>query len=139
MKRGVFEFEVSGKKRGFKFGPYAHAIAAKESGITDVNDLFRAIGSPYVSGYDEKGQPIFKQDPVNLEILLNYYYGAAVHFHMSAGLPVDFNVAHVSDWIEELGMDRLNEIFSEGLKTYQPKNSESPAEIGEAKTQSVSQ
>lgn len=132
MKKGIFEFEVNGEKRGLKFGTYGLGVACdKEKCSVDV--LYKRIGQPYIEGEGEN--KTVKRDPVNLMALLHLFYGAAVHYAESVKREVDFSASDVSDWLDALGVDRVNEIMTEGLNQYIPKNSKSPAvEKGEAVT-----
>ncbi len=125
--KGISEFvDTNGVKRGFKLGTYAFAIACKADGCS-LDILLRRIGIAYT---DEHGNE--KKDPVNLESLLNVFYGAAVHYSQNNNVKVDFNASHVSDWIDHLGIEKANEILSDGLNQYVPKNYASLAETGEA-------
>lgn len=124
--RGIFEFEIGGRKRGFKFGTYALAIACEKEACS-VDVLFRKCGIPYL---DADGE--YKRDKVELKAFINLWYGAAVHFVKSSGKEIDFTDADVSDWCDELGLDRINEMLISALTPYDPKNSNSPTtEVGE--------
>ena len=124
--RGIFEFEIGGKKRGFKFGTYALSVACKKEGCS-VDALFRRCGIPY---RDEAGN--VKADPIDLQAFINLWYGAAIHFAKSAGQEVDFTEVEVSDWCDELGQERVEAMLLEAIIPYNPKNSTSPTtEVGE--------
>jgi hypothetical protein len=130
--KGIFEFEVGEpkEKRGFKFGTYAFKVACEKDGSI-LSDLLKKIGIPYQKGVDSEGKPLMVRDGVNLTSLLNVFYGAAVHFTESKKQEANFELVDVSDWIDELGYDRVNEMLGEGLTQYAPKNSKSLAETGE--------
>lgn len=124
--RGIFEFEAGGKKRGFKFGTYALSVACKKEDCS-VDVLFRRCGIPYK---DEDGE--YKRDPVDLGAFINLWYGAACHYAKSKGQEVDFQDVDVSDWMDELGQEKVTEMLIEAITPYQPKNSTSPTtEVGE--------
>lgn len=130
--QGIFEYEVDGVKRGFKFGTYGISVACEKEGCT-VDELYRKCGIPYVSK-DKNGQPVVKAEKPNLKSLLHLVYGAAVHYAEDNDLPTDFKVSHVSNWLDEIGEDGVRQMFEYGLKQYVPKNSTSPTEMGEKAT-----
>lgn len=110
----VSEIEVNGVSRGFKFGTYAMAITCKEEGCS----------------VTELGEKL--QDPSNnLLTLLNFLYGAAVSYCKSKGVNPDFTASEVSDWLDEIGIDKAMSIITEGMK--QPKN-DLPPVTGAAQT-----
>lgn len=118
--KGIFEFETGEPKqvRGFKFGTYAFAVACeKDNCAMDV--LLKRIGV---------GQTAPK---VNVMSLLRVFYGAAVHYAEHKKTQIDFNQSDVSDWLDEIGLEKVNEILSDGLQQYTPKNSNSTRETVE--------
>jgi hypothetical protein len=125
MHKGVFEFEVGEPKvkRGFKFGTYAFAIACEKDKCI-LSEILHRIGV----GVDPS------QARINIMSLLHVFYGAAVHYTVSKKIKQDFDTSDVSDWLDELGLDKVNEILTEGLTQYAPKNSTSLAETGETVT-----
>ena len=136
MKKGIFEFEIDGKKRGLKFGTYGLGVACeKEKCSIDV--LYRRIGQPYIVTkiVDGKEEKEVKVDTVKLLSLLHVFYGAAVHYADHTGTEIDFRPSDVSDWLDVIGLDKVNGILKEGLEQYVPKNSTSLAvEKGETVT-----
>lgn len=124
--KGVFEFEVSGVKRGFKFGTYAFSIACEKEGDIDLNTLFKRVGFPYK---DDKGNA--KADKAKPKTLIHLFYGAAVHFAEDNEKPVDFKVSTVANWMDELGEEKLMPMINESFFSHIPKNSESLAKTGE--------
>jgi hypothetical protein len=116
--KGIFEFEIEGRHRGFKFGTYAFAVACEEDNCT-LDELFKRIGVG-------QGKP-----KVNLLALLNTFYGAAVAYAKGKKQDVDFAVDDVSDWLDHLGVDKVYATLSDGLTQYVPKNSPPPMETGE--------
>jgi hypothetical protein len=125
--KGIFEFEIEGKKRGFKFGTYAFAVACDQDKSV-LSDLLKKIGVPYEVDGEKRA------DPVNIMSLLNVFYGAAVHYAKHKKQGVDFTPDEVSDWLDELGLEKVNGYLQEGLNQYSPKNSTSLAEKGETVT-----
>lgn len=119
--KGIFKIDET---KGFKFGTYAFAIACEQDKCT-LSEILKRIGIPYeVDG-------IKKSDPVNIMSLLNIFYGAAVHYAHSQKHKVDFQPSDVSDWLDELGIEKVNEILLQGLNQYVPKNSNSLEETRE--------
>jgi hypothetical protein len=131
--KGIFEFEVEGVKRGFKFGTYALSIACEKEDCS-VDVLYKRCGIPYTvkkRGKDGKEEEVVKADPAKLKSLLHLFYGAAVHYAEDFDLPNDFKPSTVSNWLDEIGLDKLNSMIVQGLTQYSPKNSKSLAETGE--------
>jgi hypothetical protein len=117
--KGIFKIDET---RGFKFGTYAFAVACEEDKST-LSELLQKIGV----GVEKPN--------VNIMSLLNVFYGAAVHYAKHKKQKVDFGPEDVSDWLDELGLEKVNTILADGLNQYAPKNSTSPAEKGETVTQ----
>lgn len=106
VEKGIFEFEIEGKKIGFKFGMYAAAITQKESG-SSIIDLFKVMAQGNDGGV----------------ALLQYFYGGAVAYATNKKLPIP-TIDEVGDWIELIGWDESLKVYSESIKTYIPKNAE---------------
>ena len=113
--KGIFEFEVDGKKVGFKFGTYALSEACEKENCS-VDVLLRRCGIPYMVD----GKP--KADKPKLKALLHLFWGAAIHYAEDNDQPTDFKPSTVSNWLDELGMEKINEMLVGGLTTYSPKN-----------------
>jgi hypothetical protein len=118
--RGIFTFDLESGKVGFKFGTYALSIACEKDGC-GLNEFFNRCG------FNKTGE-------VKLSSLLNLWYGAAVHYCHHLNKEVDFNSSHVSDWLDEIGLDKVKETYVEGLKQFVPKNSKAPVETGQTTT-----
>lgn len=131
--QGIFEYEVEGVKRGFKFGTYGISVACEKEDCT-VDVLYKRCGVPYLEK-DKEGNPVVKANPPKLRSLLHLVYGAAVHYAEDNGLPTDFKVSEVSNWLDALGEEAIKPMFEHGLKQYVPKNSTSLAETGDTVTQ----
>lgn len=101
---GNVEFEIDGKKRGFRFGTYAIKTITKTTGIKDIHEIFKRIE---------------KED---IEILLAFFYACAVHYSHHKQEKEDYNEANVSDWIDELGLEKIKEFTLQLLESYQAKN-----------------
>lgn len=112
--KGVFEFDVSGRKVGFKFGTMALAVAEKKEGKS-LKQVFESLS----------------EGKVGVMLMLHLFYGAAVQYADSKKQEVDFSVSDVSDWIDEIGIESATEMISQGFSQYVPKNSPSPAKTGE--------
>ncbi len=106
VEKGIFEFEVDGKKVGFKFGMYAAAITQKESG-SSIIDLFKIMAQGNDGGV----------------ALLQYFYGGAVSYATNKKLTIP-TIDEVGDWIEVIGWDESLKVYSESIKTYISKNAE---------------
>lgn len=126
--KGIFEFEIEGQKRGFKFGTYAFSIACEKEGDIDLNTLFKRCGFPYKDGKDKQGKDIIKAEKAKMKSLLHLFFGAASHYAEDNGQPIDFKVSTVSNWMDELGEAKLMEMINESFFQYIPKNLNSQPE-----------
>lgn len=116
---------------GFKFGTYAISVACEKEGDCSIDVLFKRCGIPYKEG------KVTKQDKPRLKSLLHLFYGAAVHYAENNNLPIDFKPSTVSDWIDVIGLNQVNDMLLDGLTQYEPKNSLPPTEKGESILQST--
>lgn len=123
--KGIFEFEAGGAKRGFKFGTYGISVACEKDDCS-VDVLLKRCGIPYM---DSKGE--MKADKPRLKSLLNFFYGAAVHYAEDNNQSTEFKPSTVSNWLDEIGLDNVNKMIVQGLQQYIPKNLTSLAETGE--------
>lgn len=124
--KGIFEFEVEGKKVGFKLGTYALSIACEKEGGCDVDVLLKRCGQPYLK--DGK----IACDKPKLKALLHLFYGAAIHYAEDNDITDNIKVSTVSNWLDNIGAEKLNEMITEGFKQPEvPKNSTSLAETRE--------
>lgn len=122
---GNVEFEIEGKKRGFRLGTYAISVAQNKYGASSIEELFRKMGIGSANGVGDT------------HAVLCLFYGAAVHYyeHKFGDHEKDFVIADVSDWMDEIGIERTTEIFSELLRVYQSKNYRPPVNPGDLKKQ----
>lgn len=105
---GVFEFTIGDKQRGLKFGMYGLKLACEFEQCTLDQLLFR-IGNGGGAG-------------VSAGTLLNIFFGAATHYAKSKKQEIDFNDMDVSDWIDEIGLQKSMEYLKEGFSQFVPKN-----------------
>jgi hypothetical protein len=131
FKPGIAEFEIEGIKRGFRNSTWAKAVACEELGNkrgekVTVDRLDQEIGL-YDPGKDKDGNEIPRV--IDLTALMYFYYGCAVAYHESKKLPIDFKPSDVSDWLDELGEERLTEITKSLFKVPEIKNVQTP-EVG---------
>lgn len=126
--KGIFEFEVNGVKRGFKFGTYGISVACEKDDCT-VDVLLKRCGIPYLNANGDASS-----DKPRLKSLLNFFYGAAVHYAEDHNLPTDFKPSTVSNWMDEIGLENVNKMVVNGLQQYVPKNLNSLAGTGEKVT-----
>lgn len=100
MQRNTIEIPLGGKTIGFRSGPLAVALAIKQCGSKGTNDFFDRIVA---------------QD---LEAVLALYYGAAMQYAIKNRLPTDFNIADVSDWLEEMGFEQAQKVTHVLLESF---------------------
>lgn len=122
MEIGNIEFKISGVERGFRFGTWAMKVIADESGVKDIKKTFRLI-----QGIDDEGN---RTDP-DLNTMLIFYYACAVNYAKHMKQRIDFEVYDVSEWVSELGFERINEMTLQLFDMYTSKNLNPPVETGE--------
>lgn len=105
----MIEFEVSGKKRGFKFGTYTFKLVNELAGTTTTEEVFMGM---------QKGDVGFAA---------KFYFACAKHYAMSKKLAIDFEEVDVCDWLDELGVDEAGRITRELMNVYASKNMKAPA------------
>jgi hypothetical protein len=102
------EFEIGGKKRGWRFGPYSLKFISKTTGVSNMKELFKRLAEE------------------DIEMMLAFYYACAVTYSHHKGEKEDYNEVDVSEWVEEIGFDKVNEYTQILLKQYVPKNLNPP-------------
>lgn len=125
---GNIEFEIDGVTRGFRFGTWAVNIISKESGERDIKKIFQKI-----QGYEvknEKGEVIERVHP-DTDMILTFFFGCASHYADHKKQKVDFRPVDVADWLDELGLEKINEMTLQLFDMYIPKNSNPPVMTGE--------
>ncbi len=121
--KGIFRLKLNdGTEIGFKFGTYAMAIACDKDKCS-LSTFFERVGLS-----DDKK---LKKKEVKLSSLLHLWYGAAVNYYEHINKEVDFTVSHVSDWIDEIGYEKITETYQKALTQYVPKNSQAPETAGQ--------
>lgn len=101
--KGTAEIEVSGVKRGLKFGMLASGYFCEKEGIT-LKQMTDQLSNPTPFTF------------------VNCIFAAARSYNESKELPVDFTVSQVADWIDEIGVDRISEIVFTAMQVYEDKN-----------------
>lgn len=114
--KGVFEFEVEGKKVGFKFGMYAAGISERVAGCS-IMELFQRIHGQKLVVKDDKTVVYEPLPGLTTISLLQYFYGGAVAYTGNEKLAID----EVADMIDEIGVDKAFQAFTESIQTYIPK------------------
>lgn len=105
----ITEFEIGGKRRGFKLGTYTFKLINQVTGTKSIEEVFDKMKS--------------KDSDFNLSV----YFCCAKHYAMSNKQPIDFEEVDVADWIDEVGLDKMSEITAELFKVYLLKNLKAPA------------
>lgn len=109
---GVVEFDVQGKKRGFRNDQYGLLIAVRKDG-GNYKDLMDRV---------EKGDTL---------AFVHLMYGLAASYCEARSLKVDFTVNDMGDWLTEIGSEKMREYFQQLFRVPEvPKNSPSPQETG---------
>ena len=106
------EFEICGKKRGFRFGTYSIRLIEEATGIKDISKML---------------EEFTKQ---NLTFLSAYFFACAKHYSHSVEKVkvIDYDEADVNDWTDELGPEEVGRIAVTLIQQYLPKNLTPPAE-----------
>lgn len=100
--KGIAEIEVNGVKRGLKFGTLASGYFCEQEGVS------------------LKGMAERMENPTPLTFI-RCIYGAARAYNESKGMPVDFTPAHVSDWIDDIGIEKVSDIIFSAMQVYEDK------------------
>lgn len=108
--KALYEFEVKDKKIGFKFNMYASSVTEEVSGV-GISELLQV------------------KDGRTVQMLLYYFWGGYVSWCSITGNK-QMDMSTFSDYLEELGLDKLLNIYSESLGVYS-KNGEAPKEKGQ--------
>lgn len=101
LNRCIVEIEVSGKKRGFKFGMLAIGLMMQRREITFPEFL------------DKLGK-------TDILFTIDLLHAAAESWHKSKNLPVDFTAEDVADWMDEIGMVKAFSIINNAFTKYDP-------------------
>jgi hypothetical protein len=106
--RGLFEFDIDGKKRGFLVNFYTLGILEERLNkpIDEILDAFKT---------DKKGPKV--------KLLLEVFYAGALNYCEEKGIVPDFTINTVSEWVMQVGLDKASKIITEALSSSTPKNS----------------
>lgn len=104
--KGLFEIEVNGKKRGFKFGMGAFAQLSRIEKIS-----IDAVTKLIISG--------------DLQAQLTLLYAAAVQY-AKLNKQQEPTQEQVNDWVDHVGIDKFIEAINNAFKT--SPNAEAPKE-----------
>lgn len=122
----MIEKEINGKKYGFHFNFYAWGMAEEEIGLP-LDDILKVLGPDT----DNKGNKIVKPSNSRLKIICSLIYIGAKNYHESKGIPIDFKVNDIGDWLEEIGFIESMKILESALKMMIPKNIAAPQTEGQ--------
>lgn len=104
MQRNTAEVELpDGKKVGFKCGTLAIGLACRESGSKTIEELIKKMADG------------------DIVTILALFYGSAVQYGHKE---VTMNL--VSDWLEDMGEEKANEVTLKLLEWFKPKNTVAP-------------
>lgn len=104
--RGLFEFEIEGKQRGFLINFAAFGIW-EEKNNCPLDELLARIGDPKAP---------------KIKLISTLFYAGAVSYCEHYEKEVDFKPADISNWLSELGIDKAGQILKESLSAVTPKN-----------------
>lgn len=99
------EIRIGDVVRGFRTGLYGLSRAIDAAGVSQVA-FFEGLAAG------------------NTFYFLCLFYGAAVHYARHRKQPVDFSDSDVAEWIEEAGMERMQEVSDAIIKTVKQKEPE---------------
>lgn len=111
--KGVFKVDLgNGKGEAcFHFGTLAAVYAEEKLGVP-VSTIFKEIATA--------------------RTLLYYFWSGAVAYNEINGIKEDITIAKVSEWMDELGLEKLFEIYSASIKGPESKNGVAPREAEQA-------
>jgi len=107
----MIELEISGQIRGFKFGTYTFKLINELSGDKSIEDVFELLSNSEKHSMTDR-----------INFLRTFYFACAKHYTLSKKQIVDFDELEVSDWIDEMGIQKTSDIMAELLKVYTDKN-----------------
>lgn len=121
MIKKVFEIEIDGVQRGFRFNMLSIGKACRLENC-DVSELIsRVVG--------EVKDDVVVRAP-DLQAMVNFFFAGAVNYCEGKGIKVDFTAQDVCDWLEHIGLEKTKELLYENLKV-SSKNMEAPIEAGQ--------
>jgi hypothetical protein len=104
LVKGTFEFELSdGSKKYFKFGTLASEIFCEEEGITSFSQMQERLTNP------------------GPKTAINVALASAKAYYESKNQEIDFNRGDVSDWLDEIGVEKFFEKIYASMSVYKDK------------------
>lgn len=107
----MIEVEINGVTRGFKFGTYTFKLINELSGDKSIEDVFELLSNSEKHSMTDR-----------INFLRTFYFACAQHYTLSKKQKVDFDEIEVSDWIDEMGIEKTSDIMAQLLKVYTDKN-----------------
>jgi hypothetical protein len=104
----IVDFEINGKKRGFKFGTLAVRMIMELRGLNSINDLI-----------------IRMSNAADIPFTLDILYCAAKSWCMAKKVEIDFTQEDVADWMDEIGLDEATSIINKAFTQYSPPTKQS--------------
>jgi hypothetical protein len=104
LVKGTFEFElIDGSKKYFKFGTLASELFCEEEGISSFAQMQERLTNP------------------GPKTAINCALSAAKAHCISKDQAIDFNRGDVSDWLDEIGVEKFFEKIYASLSVYKDK------------------
>lgn len=103
----MIEFEIEGKKRGFRFGTYTFRIINELLGRdVPIEEVFKRL--------EDSDVPLVEK----FDYTVKFCLACAKHYAMTKKQEIDFTEFDVSEWIDELGMTTVQKHMAELVKVY---------------------
>jgi hypothetical protein len=107
----MIEFEIDGRKRGFNFGTYTFKLINKIAGKElTIEQVFEGLEE----NKKENGPTILEK----IDFRRMFLQACAQHYCLSTRQEIDFTEVDISDWMDELGAEKVNEQMTELLRFY---------------------
>jgi hypothetical protein len=112
----MVEVEVNGSVRGFRFGTNTLRIIRKATGIEAIEDVFGGLANK-----DGRRSQID-----HIMFMNDFLWCCAQDYARSKKESMDFDMQDVSDWIDNIGLEKTKDLIVELVKSYSPKNQPAP-------------
>jgi len=104
--------KIGETERGFLFGTHTFRIIREVSGVDSIEEVFSRLIN------EKKEHSLTDQ----IEFIATFFFCCARHYNESNNKPIDFNVAAISDWMDEYGLTESMKVVTELIKVYTEKN-----------------
>lgn len=113
---------IAGKHRHFMFGTYTFKLIREATGLEHVEDVFEGIANKKT---DDNGNTTqVRSDLEHVEFISSFLHACAIHGARTAKEKVDFDEVEVSDWIDEIGLEKSINLIGDLIQSYSARGTE---------------